>query len=884
LEMARYDHLRTIAFRLSPDLTTLPHRCNRLVFPERWKTPLRELQAEILNRDPNQTNIPINMLNRALGALVPDLIKIEYGAAKSGERPWLYSSRRVDPEHLMLIIRAWVRLEFAKAGHDRIERVLEELHPGDLHWREEDIDLAAWRTAANGTAEAVRGDSFLLLPDLLASWISQPNFALEYGPAMLQMRRAPTLGYQNGVELISWLPLGIENEQPHSITLKLTTQTVPFQPYPVVYVEIGIRRWMSPGMRPPGGERTSVYVLTQVPWLRGLHESQSFHVASIRWGRPTGEKDAKGSDVFPLIWADQLTEMLDQLHPQRPFPDPMQLLNDPIGGMNLQGSPSAAVAFREKFNMPHGVGPGLMIPDRQLLAEQLEALFAPRLQFTERPERAMFRASSRSNPLFEKTRDSDGNIIPEVHARVTSERRDLIRRASGDQFTIAVRYQSPEIQQALITAICELLGVDQPAALPATITTPELTIHLNAQLLGAIGSALQLDAEIKSKPDQWRSALDGRIDQIKKVVPQADRGTLALIELAHNDGFGDRQDPKLALRLGFARQGYVSQFLVPVNEKDKETLLSNRAASSVLDGLRQLGVCPPLPQIDGLPQPLNIVGVWLIKPDKTRGQRRAQVALPVFVHLSTETHEIRMTAPGFGEKWLLYDQALLKIGRGEFKGYDRDRDSLPYIRHVLMSDVLPQGNTLLLCDTHNLRLIWPWLQNPKLTLDQIMFGDEAPQEMSRWPGLRIVRVRHGQSETPEWYAQRPDGEGFTEGVFRMGNRIFASTYNKPAQQRKLSPSLSKAGPWTMRSGKTRDAGPETYAWNPGLYELTVAYLQPQDQGRAELWAALAHELRSVAAQYNDAMALPLPLHLTKLADEYIVHQQNEDDFEVDTGS
>jgi hypothetical protein len=62
-------------------------------------------------------------------------------------------------------------------------------------------------------------------------------------------------------------------------------------------------------------------------------------------------------------------------------------------------------------------------------------------------------------------------------------------------------------------------------------------------------------------------------------------------------------------------------------------------------------------------------------------------------------------------------------------------------------------------------------------------------------------VRDSQGhETPEWYAPKGDEQGWTKGLFKMGDRVFASTYNKPKQfrtpvnvSRYLHPPLQKVG-------------------------------------------------------------------------------------------
>jgi hypothetical protein len=93
----------------------------------------------------------------------------------------------------------------------------------------------------------------------------------------------------------------------------------------------------------------------------------------------------------------------------------------------------------------------------------------------------------------------------------------------------------------------------------------------------------------------------------------------------------------------------------------------------------------------------------------------------------------------------------------------------------------------------------------------------------------------------------------------MGERVFASTHDKPLQFQKA-----------RRGGEL-----EELAWNPAIIELTVAALQPGDQFQP--WAAYTHELRQALIHYEGATVLPLPLHLAEAASEYSVALDAPDD-------
>ncbi|MER6143080.1 RNaseH domain-containing protein [Streptomyces sparsogenes] len=70
--------------------------------------------------------------------------------------------------------------------------------------------------------------------------------------------------------------------------------------------------------------------------------------------------------------------------------------------------------------------------------------------------------------------------------------------------------------------------------------------------------------------------------------------------------------------------------------------------------------------------------------------------------------------------------------------------------------------------------------------------------------------------------------------------------------------------------------PTVNAWNPDLLELTMACLQPDDD--AEAWAAFVHQQR-FSEDYRagrEGLALPLILHLARLADDYALSHEIEE--------
>ncbi len=873
--MSGYEELRTLAFRLDDAVKTLPFSFYQLHFPEEWKRVLRELQAEATGRDSNSVRLPMTTLNAALRALVPDLIYIAYDADKKEQnplfpRPWLYSETEIDPEALIIIIHSWIRVAFSKAPIESRQAALASIRAKDLVWNKEPIDLAQWTTRENGTAAPTRGDTFVLLPHLVAAKLSQPGISLAYGAEQLRFRRAPLSSGKQGAELVSWPPIEYERAKKrwyYSIILTFTVQTVPFQPYPVIYCEIGVRRWAGPPIKDLRRGNTSVYLLTSVPWIRGLRYSPCFSVAPLeRFITVSQDTQQQKTYTRKLQWGNSLTELIHDIQLQAHIPEPEALIGNPEAFLNLEGKQAvtAAVVYRYGMTPDHGAKPGLMPGDRRDLAEKIAQFVSPTLIFTDAPKKVQYLFRKFSNPFFTK--------------ETFAERRRQIAQAVGGILTLEIWHQPDGIEDILVRTICGELGLTPQDTDDNNHTwaTKELTVTIQKHSLGALGEPLIIEHTKGGRRERLHAAITQRIRAIEKqlaIVPSLGAHA-AFIELADAQGFKGDTDPKYALRLGFASCGRVTQFITPPGDERDD--VDNRAKQAFLDLLRQSGVCLQLPQTLPLPkmakragnrieqvQPqqagrIHYAAVWSIRQNASASHTRKQQWLPVLVHISPEG-QIRAISPGMPE-WESYSRALQAIATQQIKGgYPcTPQQMLAFIKEKIEEDIAPLGETLILCHAQNIRAIWPWIGNNQIAHEGIAFGG-ASQSAITLPGLHIVRIRGGDAETPECYAQNGTKVGFARGLFRMGEQVFASTHSNPPQF-KIRRSLSKA----PRSGEIAQAA-ATAAWNPGLYELTVI---TDARHEAWQWAALTHELRQASLHYAEATALPFPLHLAKGIEQY----------------
>jgi hypothetical protein len=879
--MPSYNTLRTAAFRhyLAAG-EAWAEAFHVLEFPESWKGPLLDLAAETSSRDRQETSIPIDSLNRALRALVPDVLSVARFAARADRRPWLYSAVPVAPLALYPIIRAWVQATYSKVSPDRVQRTLDRLHPDDLRWERRVIDLASWKTAANGTAK-LDDTFFRLLPDVIASWLSQPDLACAHDVDVSKFRRAPT---DYGAELVSWPPHWAFDRKgqpwPFSFVLTLAVQTVPFQPFPVLHSGVGVRRWVyhTPNPRSLGDRESNVYLLSSVPWIEGIHHSRSFQVAPIKWEWIPQSRRSAEELSGTLVWDSDLAPILDRLQYQAPLPTPADIFVNPGLALEDERDPTAALVHRTGLKPDHWVASGATPHDRHRLLSWVAENVAPRLRLVDPPERLQYVV--RKPKRLEEAIHSDMTPSEGISADQLACRLGL-RRASNGHLTLDLLYEHEEMRDLLTDTILGDLGLrteeGQESDGIVRWETHELTLSIRDIRVGALGDSLDLNPSISKRRDRLHGAIETRRDNVIRFLPSVSGAAAAMVELRGKDFYAHAwgSDPKYAIRLGCIEAGRVTQFITPKPEETNEASenVRYRAKKAWRDLLRQLGFQWTAPHFAfsgvALPDPIQYVGIWLIKLRGDASPTRVQEQVPVAVRLSSVNTDVYATAAGIKD-WLPYPDALRAIAEHHrFGGERRDESQVIHFIQQVVDDVVQAGPALLMTHAQNLRSAWKWLINSEMLRDQLRLDPMPPLPIARWQGLRHVRLRtSAQNETPECYGFDRDRIGLAAGLWHIpgSERVFASTASKPVTAQtsvhasKVDRRASPAGRW----------GPEAHrpGWNPQLVEITAAALQPGDD--PWVWAMLTHQLRFVAAHHEDALIYPLPLHLARQIAEYVL--------------
>lgn len=429
---AQYNKIRLCAFRLKHDLPA--QQFSVLKFPEAAKDLLKSLTAQRDNRSNDKVGIPLASLNEALRASIPGLIYI----GKMREEFWLYSPVPIPTDKLSAIFSHWIDTEFPdenpnkrKQGITSEQRkaAMNLLYPEKLKWEPVTLNpKKLWDTYNNGTANITNGaNGFILLPDILATQLSKPELKFNLDKEKIQFYRCAPLD-DSGAELISWPPLPYTPKNHtyyYSIVLTLKVQTVPFQSYPQIQCNMGIRRWCSrngTGLL-PGGQASSTYIRTKLKWGTGLNPddyTEYFQVAPMVW---------KGAPK----WNNNLSGLLEKLNPL-PY-TPEEILADPVKALNLHGIPNICITYKDGMIPSHEVGKGLPPVNRRQLAEQIALVLKDDWELIDY-ERFSFKIDSKNSAqLFDLPKPDGTSWNIAVAERETGETDEDFQARKNDLLT-----------------------------------------------------------------------------------------------------------------------------------------------------------------------------------------------------------------------------------------------------------------------------------------------------------------------------------------------------------------------------------------------------------------------------------------------------------------
>jgi hypothetical protein len=876
-------------------------------FPAVWAQALRE---EVFRPGDDEAGdqphgLPLWAVTSAIGTLMPQILTCDArGLAGATWLAWnIVANGPAPDENLIvecvrggLVAAATARnTKAARRGQrppidiDTLAAVVSSFRRADLNY----VDQALHVTPRT----PLTGEGFAVLPQLLAITLVSSNWQVDYTGWDREQEKPVTgcaFGWRRtasrsrGAEMVSWPPHVYLNKNgtryPWSYTLRLTAQTLPFDPAARIHVHFGMRRWARSPVFDP--ERAiGVHLLSPSPWA---DHTSPFGIASIKW-----HKSHSGTEGY-LGWDDDLAPTLARLTTQDHLPVPRDLARDPLAHLeplasehNPDAHPVAGVPFRYGLGekCKHAVGDGVSARDRWRLFTQLQ----PALREITHPAQPYrkIQVTTRERP-GEQTLT---RIDPAHLAAATTGHLDL-----------TLLFDSAAIRAEFLDATSRALGLTwtgpelAPADLAEAIehveTKGPLTVSVRIEPVGSLGAELTIDPTIRSHKDRAAAAaLTRRTETLRRInsrpAPGATR--LACIEMADAPSFSPDTDPKKAVKAGAWDAHVLTQNITPPKPAgrgpghESEDSRSIRVRSSVRDLLiRQTGLITP-PDTLGLPDaPLHditTVGLWVVRRN---GDARA--ILPLAVARTPGEPFVRVRLP-HADTWTPMWQALLSLGDKTTERVFTAVQVQEFFRLVI-GEIGDGSDTAVFSLVQNMRGLCRGLNNDNLVPDVLAFDPRSPVPPGQLKGIRHLRLRTNLgNETSQVFAH---GDPITETTVGHAawlwqdpehSRRFYSTPDKPNSAGNGSPHGSRLEAHMTKHGIRVDTLADV--WNPRLLEITVALQHPGDNTAA--WAAIAHQHRYICAHYADPLALPAELHFANKIGEYLLPRNERDRYE-DTDS
>jgi hypothetical protein len=905
-----YPTISLCALKLINDLPTQTYYVMK--FPARLQEYIKTLQSKLYKSD-EPRNPPTKSLYQALH-LIPGLIYIGKINEQNSDDFWLYSFEALQEDNLYIILKEWLQTEFSKKfkGNEKItfEEELEEIFnllEGTLVWEKRTINYPkTFKIHANNTAN-ISSNDYILLPYIVGNQLSQNDCIFHVKDEQLKFYRTVSSYKRGNMQLISWPPLRKEYKKHnyyYSIVLNLGLILIPGQTYPQLHISPSIRRWISSKSQLSRHHDTTAYIFGKNNWVKRTTENlkQTYREVFLSCKMTWDGKEKMGK------WDENLGELLKQLNilhlpASHILNHPAKVIEECTYENKIQ--PMVAMTYKDGMPSNHYVAKKFSTDDTidlfqqicQVLSSDWEPIQYNRIDIPRKytPKIANFWDLPLPLPNTDYQLEFDGQLNKLETDDNLFKQQNIIRQAiarciKDKHLTIWLWYIEEENLKERLKAIrycfglpIDCLEMDVNESYQYCFTEEGLTICVVCQEVGAFAEPLEIDPKdnISKKQDTIYRRTQEIVDWAKINKHKMPGKTVVWFELYDKEHWTNTNDPKLAIRLGFAQAGMVSQFITPTEEKSKiaDDNYQYKSIKCIGDLLRALGITlenPPLvlQQINS-DHPITItnqVGLYLIRrTSKTTGDGN-NLLIPVMVR-KDEFNQITAIFPPNNSNdqldWQPYHQALVNInnkGKG-YKNNDKDKGQIRnWIKTILQKKELRNKNTILYCDSENSRKVWKWLRDININQEGLSFADGDEQNFQKFPGLRLVRVRlKGNNETPEWFAKEKDKKsGHVTGLFQHPEKlpVFYSLPNKP-------PTMSK-----YLNNFSRIKTPNKEWQHSQIVEFTIGYHQENDN--LESLAMIAHNSRKGILQYGDSLKVPQILHYAKLMKEYVLMLNSED--------
>ncbi|MBD2580171.1 DUF3962 domain-containing protein [Oscillatoria sp. FACHB-1406] len=862
--------------------------------------------------------VPVRSLDRIIAASFPNIIQTARKAWKDVGTPWIFTTEMGDLTDLPDLIKDWLLEEFGDDFKEEVEPTIQKLERNAWQWGKS----INYHLLEKPDARSFPDFRFQVIPHYLAErFINNPT--VKFGDRdQHELTFYRVVRLEGGAELISWPPQrvfsGNQNEAYLSFVLNFKLQTVPWRELPLIYPQLSVRRWIVEPFKKYPYRGATVYVGDNRRWLDG--ERQPFRLMPLKL-TTKGQKPQ---------WPRAISNLLELN--DSPLPDINTLTLKP--GYNWSAKyiePTgiqAAIAYDNRWGKEPckpGVSPRDLYSLDRAICDRIEQGDLPLARVGEAPKIGTDRnyiwgkgeSKSKEDKTPKKRQDvSTVMLRPNIAAPAT------FRLQESAPQTILILWETEKCRDALIEEICETLDLSPPKQNRSSPTlesmSTEAQFYTIEELIcqgkyGLLTIKTQHVEELTQKLDLDRPGVPGKNRQQKRVhlieervleiadsLPKPEGLSGAIVEIKGKNKFFPREsDPKLAVRIGVMKAGYVNQHINPLTDFTKERKEysidnpSNRVQRAVSDLLRQFGVLPVFlidRKKDTIDANLWLTCFYVLRRTRKTGASNQPSTIAIVVRVNPITGSVEMTtlslfpergwvpySVGLGylvhEKWEPNSDAhTTEEDSEELSSKEKQKEQNLLNRFVvnclrdclntpIANDTLPR--VLFMAEAQNARQMLTWLRNPNLPANDLpnqCKRDMKPEEIKR---LWMVRLRVAdKGEVPVGIVKDSPGSRTSsafrwQGVSDEGNPplYFSVRLGLTTEKYPLKKSLSRL-----------DNG-EGSAANRRLLEIAIVHCPGIDSDKL---ADFVHHLRSRWPYFADEVSLPFPFPFACLAKEYAV--------------
>lgn len=914
--------------------TDAPYNLFTVTVPTPWQQTAKSLaQQRVRLTGKGYPAVPVYSLNSIISACFPQIVQTAPSGWKGSGVPWIWSSEPADLDLLPELIRDWLREEFSDClEEDAVETALDNLDCDAWQWSPQPTTHSLLHKEQNKLASFAPDIRFQALPYYLAGELLK-NPTISFGAeSQYQLTFYRVANTNRGAELMSWPPYPVsiiknkkEVKKAHiSFVISLKLQTYPWQSQPVIVPQLSIRRWFGePLKRFPYGGATA-YIGDNRRWLDGERQPFCFMGLAIK---RRGQEYSWHRAISNLLKIDNT-----------PLPDPNSLAKQPTYNWSrfkaeeriIQAAISYDSRHRGEFPCFPGVSPLDLASLNRAILERLplhpigEATkvgkvivdFWGKVQSKKKSDKSPKEASELKTPM----------LRPQIAAPA------VFRSTKNPVKTILILWSTNECRDALVTEICQLLGLSKEGETQTYITPNggegETTLYQGE--LGSLTIKTQHVEDLTQKLDVDNTSISGnsrqqrrvnllqeRIQDIVSVLPEPEGLSGALVEIKPKAKyFPPESDPKLAWRIGAMQAGYVNQHINPITSYDKNgqkypiTNGNERIKRAVSDLWRQLGILP-IPLIDRDKDNID-PNIWLTcfyvlrRTRKTTASNKATTAA-LMLRVNPITGMVEMTTPSWFTEvgWVSYSIGLgyLLNEKWDFNSHfesatvdnsqeqsSQDKQREQQLLNQFVTNCLRDclslpieenkpPRVLFMAEAQNARRMLKWLQNPHLPINQL------PKELkltdSEKERLWLVRLRVAKNGEVPFGIVKDSSGSRTSGIFQWQDicepieNSDGKTYHPSLYLSIRALLTTEQGVLNTSQSRLDDGGKQ--AGNTKPLEIAIAH----NPGiKTTNLASLVHNLRDRWPYFSDSTSLPFPFPFAISAKEYAVGVK--DAVELDT--